>query len=63
MAQQLRAPTVLSEDPGSIPSTHMEFTIVCNSNSRGFSALNCPLPAPDTHVVHLFTFGKTFIHI
>ncbi|EDL76976.1 rCG25076 [Rattus norvegicus] len=33
MAQQLRAPAALPEDPGSIPGTHMA-AHNCNSGSR-----------------------------
>jgi len=34
MAQYLRALAVLPEDWGSSPSTHMQFTTVCNSSYR-----------------------------
>jgi hypothetical protein len=39
MAQQFKALTALPEDVSSIPSTHMRFTTVCDSSSKGFYAL------------------------
>ena len=41
MAQQLRALAVLPEDPGSVPSTHIQwFTTTDNSSSKGSDALS-----------------------
>ena len=51
MAQPLRALTVLPEDLGSIPAPTWQFTIVCNSSSRG----------PNTHgklLRHIFKKKK-----
>jgi hypothetical protein len=40
IAQLLRAPAVLAEDPAWVPSTHFkELTTICNSSSRRFDAL------------------------
>ena len=39
MAQQLRAFVVLTEDPGSVPSTQMVVPTIHNYNSKGSNAL------------------------
>jgi hypothetical protein len=39
MAQRLRTLTVLPEDLGLTPNTHMVATTVCNSSSKGSSVL------------------------
>lgn len=45
------APAVFTEDPGSSHS--------CNSSSRQANALYCPLGAPGTRVVHVYTCRLT----
>ena len=52
MAQWLKALTVQSEDPGSIPSTH----VVAHSYENQFQGIQYPLPeALDMHLVHRYT--------
>jgi hypothetical protein len=58
VAQCLRALAAFPEGLGSIPSTHMVVTIVCNSSSKRPDALCWPLQALHTTVVHIPT-GKT----
>lgn len=51
MAQWLGVPAVGAEDPGSIPSTHMGFITICDSNSRGSGTLLRPPRVPGIHIV------------
>lgn len=63
MAQQLRACTVFSENPGPIPNTHTRrLTTACYSSSRDL-ILSSSLPSYYTHMhkpyldlTHMYTF-------
>lgn len=52
MAQWLRTPVALIEDPGSVPKTHMVAQNIYSSRSRGADAFFWHPWAPGTHVVH-----------
>ena len=54
VTQWLKALAILSEVSGSVPSTYMTLHNLCNSSSRGSSAL-WPFWIPGTHVIHRHT--------
>lgn len=65
MARWLRASTALSEDPGSVPSAHIDqFTTACNSSSTD-SGWHCLLASTATWTNHMATLSHkpTHIHI
>ena len=63
MAQRLRALGTLTENPGSISSTHMAACTLSNFNSMTSNTLFCPLQAPDTNMVYIHACRQTCTYI
>jgi hypothetical protein len=61
MAQWLRALVVLTEDPGSVPSTYMAASDLYNVSSWGQDTLSQPPRATGTHLVHKHTCKQIFV--
>lgn len=62
MAQRLRAPNVLPENPGSVPSTHRQLINGYNSNSLISGTLFWPLQAPDTWAQSAHTYMQALTY-
>lgn len=64
MAQQLRVPAALTEDPSSVLNAHVKWLrITSNSSSKGSNALFWPLLTPALTHAHLPAPTQTHLKI